>query len=296
MRPDLLPHLALAAAQLCFGLFPLFGKLAFEAFEPGAVAGWRVAFGSVVIFGIAWLAHGRRVWPAWRDLPMLQVCALLGVAVNQALYLEGLERATSVNTGLMMMLVPLFTFVIAVCVRQEKFAWRRGLGIAIALGGTAQIVLARGLDLSSSYLVGNLLLIGNTFCYAGYLVASKPLMARYPPIVVLAWVYVLSFWTFVFVTPGVEWVPAEADAAAWRSLALIMLLPTFAAYLLNLYALRYVPASTTAVYVFAQPLIAAVAGTVFLGESVGWDLALAGACIFVGIALVVLRRASAATP
>lgn len=292
-------HVALGFAQVSFGLFPLFGKWALRGpeagavgFEPSVLACWRVAFGAIVFFAIALAVHGRRAIPKWRDLFVLQVCALLGIAVNQWLYLEGLERSTSINTGVLMMLVPLFTFVFAVLVRQERFEARRGIGIAVALVGASMLILQKGPpELSGEFLLGNLLLVGNTSCYAAYLVVSKPLMARYPPFTVVAWVYILSFWTILFVQPSAaQWAPPNLEASHWWALGLILLLPTSMAYLLNMYALQRVRASTTAVYVFSQPLIAALAGTLILGEALGPWAAAASAFIFVGIGLVVSRR------
>src|SRR5690606_6514612 len=109
-------HLALLAVQLCFGLFPLLGKLAFEAFAPAAVAAWRLWAGAAVFALLAAIRYGRGALPAWRDLPLFWLTALLGVAANQALYLEGLKRTTAMNAGLLMMLIPVFTTAIAVMV------------------------------------------------------------------------------------------------------------------------------------------------------------------------------------
>ena len=62
-------YAALACVQLFFGLFPVFGKLAFEAFAPQAVAAWRIAAGAVVLGGVAWLLHGRALLPRLRLVP-----------------------------------------------------------------------------------------------------------------------------------------------------------------------------------------------------------------------------------
>ncbi len=290
--PRFRAHLALISSQFAFGTFPLFGKWAFGAFGPGVVAGWRLVFGSVVFLGLAAIFHRGAIWPRRGDFAALAVCAVLGVGLNQALYLEGLKRSSAVNTGLMMMLVPLFTFGIAILVRQEKFSWKRGSGIGLALIGTAYLVLQDGIDLSSKYLVGNLLLVGNTLCYSLFLVGSKPLMKRYQPLVFTTWMYVLSLWFIPIVALEGSWVPADAEPRAWWSLLMVLLFPTAIAYLLNLYALQTVRASTTAVYVFSQPLIAGAAGVAFLGESLDPGTLLAGVCILTGLWIVISPRRS----
>lgn len=286
-------HLALLACQFCFGLFPVFGKAALEEFSPGIVAGWRVVVGSLVFAALAVLVHGRHVWPRRGDVRWMILCAFLGVALNQALFLEGLKRSSAVNTGLMMMVIPLFTYMIAVLVRQERWDLRRATGIVIALGGTSFLVLQRGLDLRSDYLVGNLLLISNTLSYAAFLVAAKPLMQRYPPLVFTGWMYVFSLWCVPFVAVDGPVFPA-ASAAGWWSMVAVLVFPTTLAYLLNMYALQHVRASTIAVYVFMQPLIAGLAGVYWRGESFGWAMAGAAVAMLVGVWIVVSGRARAA--
>ncbi|MEM7206128.1 MAG: DMT family transporter [Planctomycetota bacterium] len=290
-RPELEGHVALVMVQLCFGLFPLFGKWAFTAFEPSAVAGWRVLAGAAAFFTLALAVHGKRTWPAVADFPRLAACALLGVALNQVLYLHGLQRTTAVNAGLLMMLIPVFTFTIAVWARQERYVPRRGAGILIAFLGTTMLMLDKGPSVERGQMFGNLLIAANTLSYSLFLVLSRPLMRRYPPLVMIAWAYVLSLWTVPVLAHDAVWAPPAADRAAWLSLGLILLFPTILGYLFNLFALARVTASTTAVYIFIQPLISGVAGVAWLGETVRSSTLVAASVIVLGLWLVTgLRR------
>lgn len=287
-RSEAAGHTALIAVQLCFGLLPLFGKWAFESFDPRAVGAWRIGGGAVVLGGLAFWLHGKRALPLRRDLLRLQVCALLGVACNQVLYLEGLERSTSVNAGLMMLLIPVFTYMVAVSVRQEAFSFRRVLGMTVALSGTAQLLLQRDADFGRPYLLGNLLITANTLCFSVYLVTARPLARRYPALVLIAWTYLLSTWTIPLFAQGASLVPDDASTRAWWSLALIVMFPTVLGYLLNVFALARVAASTTALYVLGQPLIAGVAGVLLLGEALHGSTAIAAAGLIGGLWLVSL--------
>ena len=258
-------HAALLMVQLCFGLFPVFGHLAFEAFDPRAVASWRIGVGALVLFAIAFAFEGRRAVVAPRDLLRFQGLALLGVTANQVLFLEGLARSTAVNAGVIMCLIPVFTFVLAAILGQETFRPLRALGIAFAFGGSLPLFLERGVGFGGEYAFGNALMVANCLAYSLYLVASKPLTRRYPPLVVIAWVYVLAVWQVPFFLGGAELVPADASRGAWGSLGFILLAPTVLGYLLNMVALARVEASTTAFYIYLQPLIAAGGGVLILG-------------------------------
>jgi drug/metabolite transporter (DMT)-like permease len=284
-HPRLAGHAALVVVQVCFGLLPVFAKHA-EGFTPRAIAAWRIGAGALVFAVLAGAVHGRRALPARGDLLRLQACSLLGVSLNQVFFLEGLERSTAVNAGLMMLLIPVFTFLIAVLVRQERFAPRRGLGILLAFAGAAWLVGQRDPDLGRPHLLGNALMAVNTLCYSVYLVASRPLARRYPPLVLIAWVYGLSAWTIPCIADPATLLP-HAPARGWVALALILLFPTILAYLLNTFALARVAASTTAVYVFLQPLVSGSAGVFVLGEPFGSGAALAAAAMVAGIWLVI---------
>jgi drug/metabolite transporter (DMT)-like permease len=280
-------HLALLAVQVCFGFFPIFGKLAFDGFSPRAVAAWRFLVGGLALGALAWARHGRAMIPRREDLLRLQVCSLLGVVINMVVFLEGLERSTAVNAGLLMPVIPVYTFAIAVAVGQERFRLRRGAGILLALAGTLFLLFQKGPDLSSEHLTGNLLIVVNTLSYSLYLVVSKPLLRRYPPFVVIAWVFLLSIWSIPLFARGETFLPPEASAGAWLSLTYILVFPTLIAYLLNTFALSLVTASTTATYILLQPLIAVTAGVLVLGEPFLPGTGFAAAVILAGVWLVV---------
>jgi len=299
----LAPHLALVVVQTCFGLSPIFviWACAPGAFTPFAVGVWRMLFGAGVLALTAWL------WfrPAFRiqrgDLPRFVACALLGVVVNMTLYLEGLARSTAVNAGLVMCLIPVFTFLVAAAVRQERFHWVRALGIGVSLVGASLLFWAERPELIAAHGVGNALMALNTLCYACYLVCVRPLTRRYPPLVVIAWVFVLSaaFTPFLVLrstsgsplAPGAAveefFFPAASGARAVWALLFVLVFPTALAYFLNSFALARVRASTTAVYVYLQPIVTAVAGILLLGEELTDVMLVAGALVFLGIFLVV---------
>ncbi len=280
---------ALLVVQACFGLFPLFGKVAMSSFEPRAVAGWRMLFGALILGGVAFVRLGRGAIPAWPDLLRLQICAFLGISVNQVLYLEGLQRAPSVNAALVMCLIPVLTLGIAIVVRQERFEGARVLGTMLAFLGLAWLVFHRGLDLDDAYLQGNLLMCANALSYSIYLVYSRPLSQRYPSYVMIAWVFILSTWQVPLFMGDTPFVPADVTSKAWFGLAFILLFPTTLAYFLNAYALARVRASTTALFIFTQPLIAAVAALLFLEEGLSAATLVSAAAILGGIYLAAGR-------
>ncbi|MBI4500012.1 MAG: DMT family transporter [Gemmatimonadetes bacterium] len=284
-------HLALAGAQIIFGLLPVIAHAVFApgGLSPLAVGAWRVVAGSVVLFSLATAMYGRAVLPGRGDVARFVVAACLGVGLNQALYLEGLARSTPFNATLVMCLIPVFTFALATAVGLERFSVTRLAGVLIALAGTLPLLLDRGLTALGPYGLGNLLMVANTLSYSGYLIVSKPLVRRYPPIVVIAWSYALSLPFVPYFVWGERLAPLPGHAAAWWSLGYIIVFPTVIAYLFNMFALARVQASTTAIYIYAQPLITGLASWVALGERPTRPMLLAVPALFAGIWLVSRR-------
>ncbi len=281
--------IALIVVQFCFGLFPLFGKLTLDCFDPKAVAAWRMLFGALVLGGYAFLRLGRAAIPSWPDLLRLQLCALLGISVNQVLYLEGLQKAPTVNAALVMCLIPVLTLVVAILFRQEKLERNRVIGTLIAFVGLAYLVFRRGASLDDAYLQGNLLMCANALSFSIYLVYSRPLSRRYPAYVMIGWVFVLSTWQIPIFLGDVPFIPETVTSQAWLGLTFVLLFPTSLAYFLNVFALARVRASTTALFIFSQPIIAAIAALLFLDEPLVAATVYAGLVIFAGIWLASAR-------
>jgi len=281
-------YLALLGVQISFGLFPVFGKLAFKpgGFSPFAVGAWRMGFGAAVLCAIAWAIHGRAFVEARRDIKKLLVASVLGVTANMLLYLEGLARSSAIEATLVMCLIPVFTFGIAAAVGQERLRAGRAGGILVALVGASALFWAQDREIAREHWVGNLLMAANALSYAAYFVWSRPLLKRHPPLVVIAWVFLLSVPAAVWIAASHEVWPRAASAEAWWSLAFVLVFPTALAYLLNMFALARVPASTTAVFIYAQPILTVLASVFLLDEPPTRGVLIAGALVFVGIWMV----------
>jgi len=290
-------HAALLVVQLVFGLFTVLVKLCVEGgLEPRAIAAWRLVFGTLSVGAVAFVLHRGALLPPRRLMPRVVLCSLLGVFANQMLALEGTARTSAASAGLLMTMIPVFTFLIAALSRQERFGRRQLIGVPIAMSGAVWLLAHADSSSApgSAPLLGNALIVLNTLAYAGYLVLSRRLLTRIPPAVLLAWAYGISALAAPFLAYGQVLVPDAPDAAAraagWWGLGLLLVGPTFLAYLLNTFALSRVPASVTAIYIYMQPAVAALAAYFVLGEELTADFGIAAALVFTGIACVTIRK------
>ncbi len=223
-------------------------------------------------------------------MPTFVGFALLGIVANQVLYLTGLERSNAADAGLMMCTIPVFTFLAAAVAGQERFAWLRSIGVLVALLGVLPLLLGQDGTQGGSRVLGNTLIAVNCLCYSVYLVWMKPFRGRYPAAVIMLWVYALSLPAVPFLAWGEPLMPAVSNLRTWGSLTYVVLGPTVIAYLLNTFALGRVRASTTAFYIFMQPVIATVGGAVVLHEPLGAEVVVAAAGLVPGMILVTRQR------
>lgn len=285
---------ALLGVQLCFGLSPLFAKwtlIAPDGFAPRALVAWRILFGAVFLGGLAAWRHPRLVLPPRAEVPRLALCGLLGIVLNMWGYLEGVARTSAVHAGLLVVQIPVFTYAIACLVRAERPEVRRVLGIVVALAGALVLVFERSPPgAGGGATLGNVLILLNCLAYSGYLVLARGVLGRFPTLVVMAWVFWFSLPVVPLLFQGVPvWPGAPAPRVLW-SLAYTLVFGTFLAYLWNAFALARVAASTVAVFIFLQPLVAGVAGVWALDERITPSVCVAGLVLLAGIALVALAR------
>lgn len=282
-------HLALLVVSLCFATFPVAGKWAMEGFEPRVVSSWRVIVGATVLMALARRAHPREFLLPMRDLWTTAWLSLLGVTINQILYIEGLKRSSATTAGLFMTVIPVMTYAVSLALGRERIDARKVLGIFIAAAGVVTLFAAKGARLAADHRSGDIMVILNATSYAVYLVLAKPLLARRPAIVVIAWIFFFGALVVPLTAIGSDFWPHAPAKAEW-SLLWVLLFPTITAYGLNTWALGRTDASIVGIYVCLQPIINMVLAAIFLGEHLTQPSAIAGALVLLGVWCVTGRR------
>jgi drug/metabolite transporter (DMT)-like permease len=143
-----------------------------------------------------------------------------------------------------------------------------------------------------------LLILASALLYGAYIAVSKPLVEEYGALSTITWIFIISAIPTVPVgvisSSHVSF--AAVTTGAWVAIIYIIVVPTVIAYYLNAWALRYVPPSTVAVYIYFQPLIAFLVAPAILGEAFTWRTAIAAALVFSGVAITARRRAYQVMP
>lgn len=287
------PHGALIAVQLIFGTWPVVGKLALRSLPSTGLVTFRVV-GATLAFLLIRRVTGRVPLERKSDYARLALYSLLGVVLNQFLYVKGLELSTVINSALLGTTIPIFTLLVSVLLGYERASWRVAVGLFLAACGVVYLINPAQANFSRETNIGNLILLFNSMAYGVYIAISQDMIKRYGALTVITWIFV--FGSLVTLPIGGYHLSklslSSVPAGVWLAILYIILVPTVAAYYLNAWALGRVAPSVVAIYIYLQPLIAFVAAPLILGESLNSRTWLAAALIFAGVATVTLRSRS----
>jgi drug/metabolite transporter (DMT)-like permease len=243
---------------------------------------------SAILFWILYLAKPVKTRIARADLPRFILCALTGIAINQMLFLKGLSLTYSIHAVLLMLSTPILITIFAAFILREMISGLQFIGLALGVGGAVLLIaLGKNTGSGDNVLLGDTLILVNAVSYTFYFIMVKPLMLKYNPVQVTRMIFTLGF----FVVLPFGW--TEFTDISWTSfgwveyscLGLIVLGGTFLAYLFNVYGIKVLGASVTGMYIYLQPIFAAIIAMIFLKESLEWYKVLAGVFIFVGVYL-----------
>ncbi len=291
-RGDAATHVALVLVQIAFAAGAVEGKLALgpeaeggAGVDPVALAAARMVGGALAFQALARGAGRlRSVSPA--DHRRIAGLAVLGVVLNQTLFLVGLRTTSAFAASLLGATIPIFAAAFAAAFGIERPHPRTGVGIALAIGGVLWLTGIGSLD------HGVVAIAFNCLAYALYIVLSKPVIDRLGSATVVAWLFT---WGALIMAPfgGPRLLAGAAhwNGLAWFFVAFFIAVPTVVAYLLNAWAIGRASPTLVTVYIYLQPVIAAVLQWVQLREPIGARALGATALIVAGVAVVASRPA-----
>ena len=273
----------MAAVSVLFAINYIISKIGMHVFNPLTFAYLRVLAAAIVLNTVLRERNAAPLEPG--DGRRLFGFAILGVVINQTLFLAGLALTTAHAAAILITTIPIFALAAAIALGREIPTASKVGGIALSAAGAIVLVGGEGLSGTWKSLIGDLMIVGNSLSYALYLVFSKPAMARMSARRVIARMFAIAS---VVMLPIAAWPmlhePWRAiPPAAWYSLAFVIVGPTIAAYLMNAWALKYAESSVVAAYTYLQPVFAVILAAIFLQESIRPIALLAGAMIVGGV-------------
>jgi drug/metabolite transporter (DMT)-like permease len=288
MNDRLRAHLALIGANLIYGVTYAVAKQVLPIYmSPFSLVFARIAGATLLFWMIAVIMPRERV--ERKDFVLLLIAAVFGVAVNQSLFLNGLNLTSPIDAAIIMTGVPIIVLIVARILLREPITPFKIVGIITGATGAILLITYSGrVSFGNDNIHGNLMIVGNATSYAIYLVLIKPMLTKYRPVTVMKWIFL--FGLLMVSGPGIS----EFVAVDWSimpgdiilSVLFIIIGTTFFAYLLNNYSLKYVKPITVSIYIYSQPVIASVVALILVQDRITLVKVLSALLVFAGVYFV----------
>ena len=232
-----------------------------------------------------------------KEIGMLAVCSLGGVALNQMFFIRGLSLTSPIDASVIVTATPIIVMIFAAIILKEPITLRKALGVVLGAAGAIWLITSAqssGANDSQSNWLGNLLAFASALCYAVYFVFSKPLSEKYQAVTLMKWMFLFAV---IFLLPfnfsGM--VSADAfrgalDAKAVAGMIYIFVGATFITYLLIPMAVKHIRPTTASMYNYAQPIVSSLLAIAMLQDTLSFSKILSALMIFAGVYCVTTSR------
>ena len=277
-------------------LFSLKGILMKLGFERGAsveqLMSLRLCISIPIFMCIAlWAARKHNIRPNFKDYIICLLLGFLSYYFCTWLDFTGLQYISAQLERLILFLYPTIVAILALIFLGDKFGWRHGAALVLSYVGVAILALREYAGFGPDALLGAGLVFSCSVLFAGYVVASKPMIGRLgvPVFTAIAMsgagVATLTHYS-IAVSIGAQ--TPVWSTEIWMLGALMAIFCTvFAALLMNSGVSRIGPGLASATG-GVGPAVTAVLAVMILGEPFAWQHAVA-LCLTVGGVLLLVK-------
>jgi drug/metabolite transporter (DMT)-like permease len=264
-------HLALFIVNVLYGASHVLAKGVMPDYlTPSVFILFRVAGATLLFWLVLSLTKSKPI--ERMDFPLIALCGLFGVAINQLFFFHGLNLSSAINSGIIMALNPIMVVILSFFLFKERLTSLKITGITLGAVGAILLTLKASSHVGDSRL-GDLFLFLNALSYAIYLVIAKPLMKKYSPIQVITWVFTFGL-IFVLLFPPTLSELSQTNfqrisTEIWWKIAYVVIGVTFFTYLLTIFGLKYLSATVSSAYIYTQPVMVML--FTFLFASIHWS-------------------------
>ncbi len=290
-------HVALALAYLIYGVNLVSTKDLSQSqiFTPAALFYIRVAGAGLLFWLISIFLPKEKV--SKKDMLLILPASILGLFLNQYLFLEGIVLTTPFDSGLIMTLIPIFTLIFAHFFVKEAISWQKIIGIGLSLAGVVILLLMSGTGgAGTSSIKGIILITLSIMAFSLYLGIFGPLLQRYHVVTINKWVFL---YCLVYSLPFCVGDLLHTDFTGgntpdlpviYAELGYLVLFATFLVYFCISYGQQKLSPTVVSMYSYIQPIVAAVLGVLMGMDVITWQKILAISLVFIGVYLVNLVR------
>ena len=240
-----------------------------HGWQPLSYSSVRFALGAALFSG---LTYGREQTLRVRrdDVWLLLAAAALGIWLNQLTFTYSVELTTAATVALVFGTLPIFVALISRAFRLERLRFRHWLATIISFVGVALVAAGASTGLTGD-LGGVLLALVAAVTWAGYSVSMGPLMRRYSPYRISAFVLIAGSVPLLLSAAKQlatqEW--SELGTLAWAAFVYSLFFSLVFTNVMWFTAIDRVGAARASLYANLQPFLGAFFALVVLSEEMG---------------------------
>lgn len=294
-----LVDLALIFTAAVWGVNVVVVKIALQYFDPIVFNSLRFALAAILSWALLLITEpGAR--PRREDYLTLGYLGIIGHTLYQVLFIYGISFTSAGNTSLLLATMPVWVAMFSVLMAMDTVRVTTWLGLASSVIGILLVVVGSGktLGFALETLRGDLMIVAGTLLYAVFTIRSKPLLAHYTPLQVST--YTMSSGTLVLgllATPTlVKTNLAIVPLAAWGALLFSGIFAIVIGYYIWNSGVKILGPARTAIYSNLSPVVAMLAGWVFLAEALTLRQYAGAGFIILGLVVARMNKHQTVSP
>ena len=250
------------------------------------IAAVRLIGGAVLLWIASLFVRCDRI--ARGDWSKLVLGGVVGLFLFIFLFVTSLRYGNPIDISIIMTLPPVFVILIGVIFQHRRPSILEYAGVAVSFAGAVIVILAgQGGKNGSNNMLGDLLAMASTLCYAFYLVILEKPSSTYRPVTMLRWVFLFAAIPALLLVPGMQDMPIvhTTQAIPWVEIGFILLCPTFIAYFLVQPAIKDIGSELVSLYQYLLPAFATISAVLMGLDKLKWIQVVAMAIIIAGMIL-----------
>jgi drug/metabolite transporter (DMT)-like permease len=248
-------------------------------FIRGIIAGGVLA----VIFSI----REKKIRIERKDYASVLWLSFIAIPINQFFYLYGMKFTLPANGALLYATTPAFVLVFSRFVLGESLTLSKVAGVSIAFFGVSIVIFEHGIDFSSDYFFGNVMILIAVIAWALYAIQGKKLIATYGAFHVSSLTIITG--AVLFIPPGVAsitWFDVTTISLSnWLGILYLALGTSVISYVLWYYAIGKFDTTKVAVFANAQPILTTILSVIILNQPITSVFVVGGVITIAGVLL-----------
>lgn len=288
----LIGNLCIFIATIFWGLnVPITKVLIPDWMSGNGIAAVRIVGGCLLFWVVSVFVKCQKIERAdWLKIILGGALGLFGFIF---LFVSSLRYGSPIDISIIMTLPPMFVILMGILFEHDRPSLIEYVGVVVSFVGAIIVILdGGGGESGSNNMLGDLLAVASTLCYAFYLVILQGPTKKYRPINLLRMVFLFAAIPGLLLIPGMQHEPIvhTTEATPWVETAFILLCPTFLAYFLIQPAIKSIGSELVSLYQYLLPVFATIASVMMGIDKLRLMQIVAMVIIIVGMAMTNLGK------